>query len=487
MTDNRILALIQHPEQILKEDLSLLETQIRQYPYAQSLRALHLLAVKRFGSSEEYQKKLTETAAYTTDKKILYLFLNKEKESAHTVTESPSIAENETQASENTPIATENIPLNEVKIPSDTEKTEEKEEVKPKLEDRPLESVAEETAPPPKKEEKPAPEALSEKESPAGLNFHQSTDFLPKVVPSTKFPQENYVPKQNTSNRHEEEMKRLIAEVEAKIKARKEKEKEKTTSNASATNEDKTDESSEISFAQTQAFVVTPTPEEEKPRPTSSEASNVQSSPDTPTPSSWKPMRIASVKPDSKIELPVVKEPVPGTAIEKTEKNTPKETTAATEKDDRPVFNVSFFSEQVVKIEPEEPQISSEKALPDAKPKPKSNIPHFINTWQKWLRQENAPKEEPPVSVRKETIIEKFIENEPKITKRKEEESTFVVKEKTDDISHLMTETLANLYLSQKLYTKAVKAFEVLQEKHPDRAAEFGERIEEIKALRQNK
>jgi len=59
-----------------------------------------------------------------------------------------------------------------------------------------------------------------------------------------------------------------------------------------------------------------------------------------------------------------------------------------------------------------------------------------------------------------------------------------VVKEKGDDISHLMTETLANLYVEQKLYTKAIKAFEILIGKMPQKEAYFKGKIKEIKDFR---
>ena len=49
-----------------------------------------------------------------------------------------------------------------------------------------------------------------------------------------------------------------------------------------------------------------------------------------------------------------------------------------------------------------------------------------------------------------------------------------------------MTETLANLYVEQKLYAKAIKAYEVLIEKHPQKEERFNEKIQEIKDLRKN-
>ena len=80
-------------------------------------------------------------------------------------------------------------------------------------------------------------------------------------------------------------------------------------------------------------------------------------------------------------------------------------------------------------------------------------------------------------------FIDKFIETSPKISQMKEEVD-FVVKEKTDDISHLMTETLAKLYVEQKLYAKAIKAYEILQNKYPEKASEFSKEIIAIKELK---
>jgi len=50
-----------------------------------------------------------------------------------------------------------------------------------------------------------------------------------------------------------------------------------------------------------------------------------------------------------------------------------------------------------------------------------------------------------------------------------------------------MTETLAQLYVEQKLYTKAIKAYQILQEKHPEKTNEFEQKIEEIKKSRTGK
>ena len=118
-----------------------------------------------------------------------------------------------------------------------------------------------------------------------------------------------------------------------------------------------------------------------------------------------------------------------------------------------------------------------------------SNIPNFVNTWQNWLkidRTETKNRPEPSKIIEKKAeIIDKFIEENPKISQLKED-THYVVKEKANDISHLMTETLAKLYVEQRLYTKAITAYEALKKKkkHPERQDEFEDKIQEIKELK---
>jgi len=77
--ETRIIDLIKNPETLRVEDLSLLETEIEKFPYMQSLRAIYLLGVHRF-YNEHFPKELAKTAAYTTDKRILYNLINKTNE-----------------------------------------------------------------------------------------------------------------------------------------------------------------------------------------------------------------------------------------------------------------------------------------------------------------------------------------------------------------------------------------------------------------------
>ena len=146
--------------------------------------------------------------------------------------------------------------------------------------------------------------------------------------------------------------------------------------------------------------------------------------------------------------------------------------------------NISTTEEAANSEKPEpKAEIETEKVSEVVKHTSNSNVTSFISTWKSWLKIDRSEIVTPSEQDKKAAIIDKFIENNPKISPIKDDVD-FIVKEKSNDISHLMTETLAQLYVEQKLYTKAIQAYKVLQEKHPEKTEEFEERIEEIKKSR---
>ena len=162
--------------------------------------------------------------------------------------------------------------------------------------------------------------------------------------------------------------------------------------------------------------------------------------------------------------------------------DTEKEDTAEVSKNLVQEENIST-TEEAANSEKPEPKAEIEKVSEAAKPTSNSNVTSFISTWKSWLKIDRSEIVTPAEQDKKAAIIDKFIENNPKISPIKEDVD-FIVKEKSNDISHLMTETLAQLYVEQKLYTKAIQAYKILQEKHPEKTEEFEERIEEIKKSR---
>jgi len=93
--NGRILELAKNPELFQIKDLELLNSEINKHPYIQSLRALHLLGTHRL-KPENYTNELSITAAYTTDKKILYQLINAVKDSKSESKAAESTIENKT-------------------------------------------------------------------------------------------------------------------------------------------------------------------------------------------------------------------------------------------------------------------------------------------------------------------------------------------------------------------------------------------------------
>ena len=84
-------------------------------------------------------------------------------------------------------------------------------------------------------------------------------------------------------------------------------------------------------------------------------------------------------------------------------------------------------------------------------------------------------------------LIEKFIELNPKIPQAKDSTSIPANVAKSNEMpSSIMTETLAQIYLEQKKYTKAIQAYDILILKYPEKSSFFADRIKNIKILQQN-
>ena len=147
---------------------------------------------------------------------------------------------------------------------------------------------------------------------------------------------------------------------------------------------------------------------------------------------------------------------------------------------------------------PEEAEITestSEEKLEIGKPLPFT--PSERHSFQEWLQltkispivRENEEKiiQNDPEKQKKIEIIDKFIEANPRISPVKETTKPPAnISKSVEEPTHLMTETLAKVYLEQKKYTKAIQAYEILILKYPEKSSFFADRINEIKNLQQN-
>ena len=119
------------------------------------------------------------------------------------------------------------------------------------------------------------------------------------------------------------------------------------------------------------------------------------------------------------------------------------------------------------------------------------------HSFQEWLqlsrlkpivRETEVPKQTSDNDVKKKKLelIDKFIENNPKIVPIAKDATVPAIEPFSEDTSHLMTETLARVYLEQKKYSKAIQAYEILILKYPEKSSLFANRISDIKILQQN-
>ena len=566
----RVLELIQRPENISAEDISVLQSEIDKFPYMQSIRTLHLSAIHQF-NTENYHKELTKTAAYTTDKKILYHFINFKKETEKKEptkfkkinlvkeTETPNhpipetiveekiseteankivgdteieapipnkladeISENanpnseilETANSELEKItAEEPVEMQPISVVGDTEletpildKKENEFEVFNEEENLELENqIFAELA----TEEEKQNDIFRTREG--DLNY--SKDTVLEHINQIK--ETNITPAEISFNAFDS----FLPDVKFSAPAKSEE-----LAIQEITPEEKGEISSEkdINFSQIQEFEIKQEPifkqeiapaNETKEEVIEIEEENeiIEEIPEPEIAFEWKPMNFIQNPLDAHIKnskqetpksiapilektiIPEVK-PIEITPVQEIKQDEIVSEQSSETEEEKPVINISFFENNVSEMVTEEPIIKEELEEIIAEEKTEdvaSNIPNFVNTWQNWLkidRTETAKTDPEPSKIieKKAEIIDKFIEENPKISQLKED-AHYVVKEKANDISHLMTETLAKLYVEQRLYTKAITAYEALKKKHPERQDEFEDKIQEIKELKNQK
>ena len=86
MTSHELSKILQQPHLISADQTDLLDSIIKEFPYFQSARAIHLKGLKN-KESFKYNQALKTTAAYTTDRSILFDFITSESFNQNEVSE----------------------------------------------------------------------------------------------------------------------------------------------------------------------------------------------------------------------------------------------------------------------------------------------------------------------------------------------------------------------------------------------------------------
>lgn len=95
------------------------------------------------------------------------------------------------------------------------------------------------------------------------------------------------------------------------------------------------------------------------------------------------------------------------------------------------------------------------------------------------------PVEVDSVKKKKFDLIDKFLEENPKLEPMENIAEVNIKDSIKLDKNELMTETLARVYLEQKKYKNAIQAYKILSLKYPEKSGFFADRIRAVKRLQQ--
>ena len=87
----------------------------------------------------------------------------------------------------------------------------------------------------------------------------------------------------------------------------------------------------------------------------------------------------------------------------------------------------------------------------------------------------------------KDAIINRFIETSPKIPRPNKAKPVEIKVIESKQNNMLATETLAKVYLEQKKFESAIKAYKILSLKYPEKSGFFADQIKRIQILQKNK
>ena len=120
------------------------------------------------------------------------------------------------------------------------------------------------------------------------------------------------------------------------------------------------------------------------------------------------------------------------------------------------------------------------------------NEKHSFNEWLQLTslipieRDTDQTKKNPTKESKNFKLIDEFLDAKPKLKPNKSIDLIDISYESISENESLMTETLARVYLEQKKYAKAIKAFKILSLKYPEKSGFFADRIKAVQFLQKN-
>lgn len=168
------------------------------------------------------------------------------------------------------------------------------------------------------------------------------------------------------------------------------------------------------------------------------------------------------------------------------------------EEKEEPVFSIEDEGESFeVSHEEEEIEPSATEALVE-ETRGDDGKSHSFSEWLSRLKkkdteEEDIKEEQPSKSQLEEklNLVDSFVEKLPELKKKSrlqkplETKSSVNMNKLMEDSEEgsMVTETLAKVYVRQKHYDKAIKAYEIMKLKYPEKSTFFADQISEIKKL----
>ena len=109
---------------------------------------------------------------------------------------------------------------------------------------------------------------------------------------------------------------------------------------------------------------------------------------------------------------------------------------------------------------------------------------HNKNSFLSWLKKTKSVNYESKTN--DDSLIDKFLQSDQKLNLNKEIEDIDITKNSKISKKEFMTETLAKIYFKQEKYSEAIKAYEILSLKYPEKIILFANQIKKIKKILNN-
>ena len=491
LNKKQIKELIGNPEEISADEVKKLASLIKDYPYFQTARLLYSKGLQNT-ESVDFDASLQLTATYAADRKKLYALLYGENTETFVQPEPVEVKPQEPIAepvSQEVEEKSESVSEIQTVEESVTQQVEEVQQV--------AEEVVEETKPEPVPTENPAVE------EPVTQQVEEVQQAAEEVVEETKpesVPTENPAVEEPVVQQVEE-VQQVVEEI---VEETKTEVKETVESVQSVEVQESTESSEEVdSFIVNEIVETTEQPEEkieaisvvEEPKQEESPAESVVEVEKTAVP---------TVK-------PIFSEPIIKAVTEDGPKNESLAERILRECRERKEREANKQAEPVAQVsepEKEEKQSVAEDELLDVSFDSAATTESANNE-----QSEQAPivfemlEEEPTTSKSEEkkekhdwferlgglkntesdlNLIDKFILENPQMPKFDSQSG-----ENTEDLAlecvpehECITESMAKIYIKQKLFNKAIEIYEKLRLKYPEKSVYFANRISEVQELK---